>query len=317
MSNFFVHGTDAGLDDLCVVSAYLRKGHIPLAQVSSFGCTSLIQATQNICDVNGMYAVDIPVYRGRETSFSFPEEGALPTFFGDNGLNNCFLPSSDSITVEFSPLSLIEQIGDLQFDWLETGPMSNLAYLAMTKPAIFDRQIRNVYAMGGAFRVPGLVGTIDSSTKLPVAEFNWFHDPLAVRSVLKLLNERGQKMKVIAWDECLKLRLMKRRIESLSAKDAKAQYLLTATREFFSLYGSEFTKDRGNEEAHITCPDFVAYCAMLGEFGHFEEAKIAIECQGSHFGASWFDQKGFSVDMFHLDDAEAATEYLIDLLAWN
>ncbi|THG94757.1 hypothetical protein EW145_g8080, partial [Phellinidium pouzarii] len=204
--------TDPGVDDIVALLYALASPEIEiLAIIISFGeeyrcrCFILIGQSNNVLKLFNALArhfEDFPEDRKRFPNFDSkpllargapgPLEGALHSaqyFHGRDGLGDIsnrhpdigtgsgsdYLRISDRLGYELA-LELIRAHPPRTITYVALGPLTNLALMARQDPVACRSRLGRVVAMGGALDVPGNTS--------PVAEFNFFADPYAVKELL-------------------------------------------------------------------------------------------------------------------------------------
>lgn len=173
----------------------------------SFGNTDVDSSHDNILkvfDVLSRHFEKFPEHRSRFPGFtsrpyiargaSGPLEGELHSaqyFHGRDGLGNIherhwdtvatgrgaeFLRPSDKPGHELA-LDLLRSHPAKSITYIALGPLTNLALMARKDPTTCCDLVNRVVCMGGALDVPGNTS--------PVAEFNFFADPFAVKELLE------------------------------------------------------------------------------------------------------------------------------------
>jgi purine nucleosidase len=100
---------------------------------------------------------------------------------------------------------------------LETGPLTNIADALKLNPAI-KRNIRRIYVMGGAVRVPG---NVDQAGYDGSAEWNFFNQPQAAAFVLR----SGIPITLVPLDSTNKVPLTRRFIDQLGGQPSAGSQL--------------------------------------------------------------------------------------------
>ncbi|KLO14611.1 nucleoside hydrolase [Schizopora paradoxa] len=199
--------TDPGVDDIVAILYALASPEIEIiAFIVSFGNTDVESSYKNILklfDVLSRHFEQFPDHRARFPGFSSrpyiargpsgPLEGALHSaqyFHGLDGLGNIHERHRDTITTgrgaEFLrasgkaghelALELVRSYPPRSITYIALGPLTNLALMVREDPAACRDHLDRVVCMGGALDVPGNTS--------PVAEFNFFADPFAVKELL-------------------------------------------------------------------------------------------------------------------------------------
>lgn len=121
--------------------------------------------------------LDVPVYVGAAQPLQVPYTSAQDTH-GDDGLGNSHLPAVTEVVAHDDAVAFLRQTLTERPETtvLALGPLTNLAALLQVEPALFAKVDRFV-AMGGSYKSHGNCS--------PVAEYNFWCDPDAVKIVLE------------------------------------------------------------------------------------------------------------------------------------
>lgn len=173
---------DPGIDDsLAIIYALLNPEIELLGIVTSYGNVTKQQATENAAYLLKLAGrEDIPVIEGA----TFPLSGEISVYYpeihGEEGLGPIRPPKGLNIVVrDFSYIfDIIKQNKDITI--VDTGRTTSLSNAFNLKLELM-KEINEIYLMGGAFFVPGNV--------TPLAEANFYGDPIAVNVVLDYANE--------------------------------------------------------------------------------------------------------------------------------
>ncbi|KAF7298143.1 IU-nuc-hydro domain-containing protein [Mycena chlorophos] len=199
---------DPGVDDITAILLALASPELEiLAYITSFGNTDSKSAYLNIPKTYAAIARHLeehPSEAKRFPNFSStvkpilargsdgPLEGEIHSaqyFHGRDGLG-AITERHPELTAEagYPFLTLTDKSGEeVVRDLLEShpartityialGPLTDLARIMETYSALVHERIGRIVCMGGALDVPG--------NTTPVAEFNWFADPFAVKKLL-------------------------------------------------------------------------------------------------------------------------------------
>ncbi|MBI5464660.1 MAG: nucleoside hydrolase, partial [Ignavibacteriales bacterium] len=172
--------TDAGVDDALALILALRSPEARVEAITTVAGNVEVQ----LCTRNVHRVLEIVEPRRAPRvaqGASHPLQRKLitaPEVHGDDGLGNT-LPKLRT-TLRVRNLA-VQEIISFCTRWqrrgtiISLGPLTNIA-LALRKNKAALKNAGSIISMGGAFFVPGNTG--------PVAEFNYFVDPEAVKEVL-------------------------------------------------------------------------------------------------------------------------------------
>ncbi|UOK58806.1 nucleoside hydrolase [Bacillus sp. OVS6] len=173
---------DPGIDDsLAIIYALLSPEIELLGIVTSYGNVTKQQATENAAYLLKLAGrEDIPVIEGATFPLSGEVSVYYPEIHGEEGLGPIRPPKGLNVVVrDFSYIfDIIKQNKDITI--VDTGRTTSLSNAFNLKLELM-KEIKEIYLMGGAFFVPGNV--------TPLAEANFYGDPIAVNVVLDYANE--------------------------------------------------------------------------------------------------------------------------------
>ncbi|TRM69817.1 Inosine/uridine-preferring nucleoside hydrolase domain-containing protein [Schizophyllum amplum] len=201
--------SDPGVDDVIALLLALASPELDiLAIVLSFGNTDVEASRINILKLYEAIRRHNEQCTEHQTRFpNFvhsrpilaigshgPLEGALHSaqyFHGRDGLGDIAQRYPDIVAPDVSDVPQLQATDksgiDIAFDFIRDrparsitymalGPLTNLAQIVRKDPKMVHQRIGRVVCMGGALNVPGNTS--------PVAEFNFFADPFAVKELL-------------------------------------------------------------------------------------------------------------------------------------
>jgi purine nucleosidase len=173
---------DPGIDDsLAIIYALLSPEIELLGIVTSYGNVTKQQATENAAYLLKLAGrEDIPIIQGATFPLSGEVSVYYPEIHGEEGLGPIRPPKGLSVVVkDFSYIfDIIKQNKDITI--VDTGRTTSLSN-AFNLNLELMKGINEIYLMGGAFFVPGNV--------TPLAEANFYGDPIAVNVVLDYANK--------------------------------------------------------------------------------------------------------------------------------
>jgi len=181
--------TDPGIDDALAIMAAIKNPDIEILGLTTVaGNKGLDLTSANAAQVSTYFGSKIPVYKGAANDYQSIKDGDLVReiteegVHGSNGLGGVQLPLDESVyndkyAIDFILDQVKENPGEI--DIIALGPLTNLA-LCLDKDVETMKQVRSIHSMGGgAYR----------GNRSPVAEFNYWFDPLAVDLLYQNLGE--------------------------------------------------------------------------------------------------------------------------------
>lgn len=170
---------DPGVDDALAIILALKHAEIDLKAVCTVsGNGDIDNTTKNGLKVLALCGrEDIPVYRGSARALNDKQPDTVPAF-GDDGLGGYAYTiktkkqEEEKNAVDFLIEAATENPGEITL--FAIGPCTNIAK-AIRKDPEFPQKIKQIIIMGGA----KYTGNMS-----PVAEYNFWADPLAAKEVL-------------------------------------------------------------------------------------------------------------------------------------
>ena len=264
---------DTGIDDALalIVASYLSDSLEICAVTTVAGNVGIDDATENTRAVLGLLGRgDMLIAKGSAGPIAHDWTTSAQVH-GEQGLGT--LKRSDLLSgPELSSLSAVELIlqqarlhsGELLI--VATGPLTNLALALLAYPDLREH-VANVVVMGGAFERGGNVS--------PVAEYNFYVDPLAADIVMT----SGLDVTLIPLDTTHQVLVSQGRLESwrarlgLAGRPAVASFALEALDFYVTAYGAA-----GNGAAAMHDPVAVIAAARPDLFA-FREAPVRVEAR--------------------------------------
>lgn len=234
-----------------------------------------------------MNRTEIPVYAGEEKPLVRPYVDAMDTH-GEDGLGESGLGDPAICRAKGDAVSYLADMlmsGD-DISVIALGPMTNLARLLERKPKAFAR-IKELVSMGGTYKSHGNCS--------PVAEYNYWCDPDAARSVYEayaVMPELSEKkIHMIGLDVTRKIVLTPNLIEYMKRLNPDIGKIIEAITRFYLDF-------HWNQEGIIGCvindPLAVAYFADRSLCRGFD-AYTAVETEGISYGQTLVD----AYDIWH------------------
>ncbi|CEM61573.1 nucleoside hydrolase [Treponema phagedenis] len=178
--------TDPGIDDAVAIIAAAMIPEFELLGICSVGGNKGIECTtDNALRLSAFIGKNTPVFKGAAASLQpispdYVRKVPEGLIHGSNGLGE-YNPPIDSTLLQKTPaVDFILESAKKYPDELEIialGPLTNLA-LCIEQDIETMKKIKAIYSMGGS---------VYRGNVTPVAEFNYWHDPLAVQTVCQKL----------------------------------------------------------------------------------------------------------------------------------
>lgn len=172
--------TDPGVDDAMAILMALKVPEVLKVEALTTvdGNVGIDKVTRNALSILELAErEDIPVYKGASHPLERNQEYS-DDFHGDNGMGNVTLPEPHKMVeqedaVDYLVSKINENPGEIVV--VPIGPLTNIA-LAVKKDPSFAKKVKRLVIMGGAEH---------GGNMSPVAEFNFYHDPVAAKIVFE------------------------------------------------------------------------------------------------------------------------------------
>lgn len=190
MTRKFLIDTDTASDDAVALVMALREPTVDVVAVTVVaGNVPLDQAVQNALYTVELCGADVPVHAGRAEPLARPLETAQ-NVHGRDGMGDIGLPLTGRTAAGTNAVDVIVDTvmgrpGEMTLVTL--GPLTNLATALRREPRL-AAAVDHCWVMGGSGRGPG--------NATPLAEFNFWCDPEAARTVIG----SGMHLTHIGWD---------------------------------------------------------------------------------------------------------------------
>lgn len=187
--------TDPGVDDAMAIFYGHASEEIEIVGLTTvFGNVHVAQATRNALYLTEVLGIDIPVARGAERPYDFPEFKPSTHVHGPEGFGDVIdIPTTLDPVAESAAAFLVRQArthkGELVI--CAIAPLTNIADAIRLDPA-FVTNVAKIVIMGGAVDCAGNV--------TQHAEANIYHDPHAAAEVLS----SGAEIILVGLDVTLK-----------------------------------------------------------------------------------------------------------------
>ncbi|MBS3131875.1 nucleoside hydrolase [Candidatus Woesearchaeota archaeon] len=171
--------TDPGVDDALAIAYALKSQLLEVVALTTvFGNSQVDQTTRNALSLIKFLNADIPVYKGSGNRI----DGSNPSVLASSqaGTVSYFNSRPESSMGEMNAIDAIicclETARD-SISIIAIGPLTNIAKSYQKSPESFKDKLERIWIMGGAINTYGNIS--------PVAEFNFYSDPMAADIVLK------------------------------------------------------------------------------------------------------------------------------------
>ena len=307
---------DTGLDDGWLLAALLKLGVKLEAVVASYGNTTVEHAVSNTSALLRLAGrEDIPIILGPAGPTVKNHISPDERFGGDNGFMNIKLKPGKNPIIDGTDgekagavCRYLAKGGELTF--INSGPATFVASLEHFFPGAFSRYVTQTLIMGCAPYGDGCVGTKRPHSSIGCAEFNAFHDPAAMRTLLSLAESCPKRTRLVTW-ESRGVVLPKRLVEQLKASDRLGSALLRATKAFFRMYTTDtFT----SFEPEYGIFDLPLAFALAEDFGSWRQDGVSIVTSGKYYGRTRSAELGAKVEVYYKTDNEAAAQLALKLL---
>lgn len=178
--------TDPGIDDTyAIVAALAYEGFDVLGITVVAGNVGLEHCVTNALGIVNLLKANCLVYPGAHAGLAKLDKGKeneydeKSAFHGESGLGTVSLEpdltkKSDLHAVDFILKTVKENPGEVEI--IALGPLTNIA-LAIRKDPETMKKVKKIWSMGGG---------VHFGNRTPVAEFNYWADPEAVREVYEI-----------------------------------------------------------------------------------------------------------------------------------
>lgn len=258
---------DTGVDDaLAIILLHNLFRENILGITACGGNVGVKQTTSNTLAILSVLNADIPVYQG--SAKPLKRKSYIPAFdyHGKNGLAGLNLPitfkKEKKDAVSFISESIEKYSNNLVI--ISVAPPTNLAK-AFNKNKKLASKIKAVYLMGGAFEVPG--------NQTAKAEFNFFQDPEAVASILKI----GMPIFVVPLDVTGKCFIKKSDLKFFP-KNRVGQFASVLIKEWYKIFGDK-------KKRYFELYDPLTIGALENGILSFKKSFIDIGVKGKNRGA--------------------------------
>ncbi len=211
------------------------------------------------------------------------------------------LPIHDSVAL----ISQILRESKQKVTFAAVGPQTNLATVLMKYPDLKSK-IRGIYIMGGALDVPGNIKEIAMWKANTTAEWNFFCDPLAAKTVL----DSGVPVWLVPLDATNQIPVTQDFIARLRSKGK------TPAGEFISsMLHLLVVKLRANNNFYLWDPITTA-CALDPSLAQFKKRRVDVVTEAGHKWGRILDaEKGMPIYAAHTLDREQFENTIINAVS--
>jgi len=203
--------TDTGVDDALAILLAMHSPEIRVEAITTVaGNVEVEKCTRNVRSVLRFAEAgyEPAIFQGSSKPLRLALVTA-PEVHGKDGLGNTQSSSaakrSDRRNHAVESIRLLCDRFANELTIVALGPLTNIALAVKRHPRSL-RKVRRIVSMGGAFRVPGNTG--------PVAEFNYYVDPHAARTVLL----SGLPLTVVPLDVTEQFLIQRSRLKQIVSK---------------------------------------------------------------------------------------------------
>jgi inosine-uridine nucleoside N-ribohydrolase len=306
---------DTGEDDALAILLAITDG-MPLSTViTSYGRTTVENATYNTASVVELASADVEVWMGASGPLSAHphlKHGELESksespCATSNGLSGVRLNPPERVTIRrFADGHETEEIVRRLFErgpvhYCVTGPCTNLARLCQLLGSKAKEVISRVTLAGGTFPTHTTSGPPETDIKQRT-EFNVSCDPLAADIVIR----SGLPISIVSRDATRHLVIPKARGRSLKATGPCAEFARTLMHHFFN----------SHESAHEQGFNLNAAAALWlteRDRGAFAPRSVSVDLNPHAFGATRLDATGTPVNLYMLS-AQRSNQIIYEIL---
>ena|SRR5690554_958240 len=181
--------TDPGIDDAIAIMAAFENPDIKIMGITSVaGNKGIENTTSNACKISTYYQSDVKVYKGAYSDYEsvvhnrLGNEDLAGDTHGKDGLGSVELACDQRLLSEIHAVDFIlDTVRNYpnEIDIITLGPLTNIA-LAIEKDFESMKLVKSIHSMGGG---------VFKGNITPVAEFNYWFDPVAVDIVYERLGK--------------------------------------------------------------------------------------------------------------------------------
>ena len=263
--------TDTGVDDALAIILALKSSELSVEAITTVaGNVEVEKCTRNcllLLDI--LQPTQVPIVAQGAKKPLMKELVTAPEVHGEDGLGNVTssYPPPRHRAVSENAVQVILDIvrkHPHELTIVALGPLTNLA-LAIEKDLKTMKKVREIIAMGGAFRVPGNTG--------PVAEFNMYVDPDAAQRVF----QAGLPLTLVPLDVTEQVVLHRSKVLRMETEDPI--WLGTFIARFTQTYMEYHKKTEGSSGAYLHDPLTVGI-AIRANFVRRRDLHVEVKTEG-------------------------------------
>ena len=258
---------DGSIDDAMALAWALFDPRLEVVAVTAVGgAVAADQATSNLETI--LAVLDPPKWPrvGAAVEPEVPPQMDWRWLYGSSGLGSADFPPYRRANLQQSPRVLVDEVRAAAetVTVICLGPLTNLARAYAIEPKLAE-MIDQIVISGGALGAPG--------NATPIAEFNFYYDPISVHRVLK---ERAT-MTIVPLDVVRKVEFRFDMLDHLPDDASRAGYLVRQTLPYMF---RSYRQKLGQEGIYLQ--DAVALSLVLHpELFTIEPGRLDVETVGS------------------------------------
>jgi len=273
---------DPGIDDSLAIMLALTSPEIEVVGITIVCGNSPVEMGRSnaLKILRHMNRLDVPVFAGCSTPVKRDYVNALDTH-GADGLGESFLEEETGYVQEMDAVSFMSDILKKEkVSIIALGPMTNLATLIEKDPEAFA-SVDEIVSMGGTFKSHGNCS--------PVAEYNYWCDPDAAKTVYETMLKNNKIIHMVGLDVTREIVLTPTLLEYIERMDKEQGSFIRKITKFYFDFHWEWEHIIG---CVINDPLAVAYFLDRSICDGFE-SYVDIETGGISLGQSVVDSMNF------------------------
>jgi purine nucleosidase len=216
--------TDCGIDDALALIFAIKADVNIIGITSVSGNVNSCESGRNIKAILDLLEVDIPIYTSDIHNLDGELIDAKDTH-GEDGLGETYLGQGLEYKSEISAEDFIlHSLNNYtNVDIIALGPLTNLARAYIKDPITFNK-CSKIISMGGTYKAFGNMS--------PVTEFNYYHDPKAVKKVLT----STVSLTMVTLDVTRKIFLTPSMTETFRSKNKIGKFIYDVTKFYMDFH---------------------------------------------------------------------------------